>query len=76
MGERFQELRQARGFSQSELAKVAGLPVSSLKNWEQGRREPLLSAAYQLAKALGITLDHLAGTVFKDAPAKKSKRKK
>lgn len=66
MGARFQELRQAKGLSQSQLAKAAGLPTSTLKNWEQGRREPLFSAAYQLARALGISLDELASKLFEE----------
>jgi transcriptional regulator with XRE-family HTH domain len=68
MGERLQELRQAKGLSQSQLAKATGVPVGSLKNWEQGIRLPRLDAAWQLAKALGITLDELAGKVFESPP--------
>lgn len=68
MGIVLQELRQAKGLSQSQLAKAAGLPTSTLKNWEQGRREPLLSAAYQLAQALGISLDEMAAKLFRTTP--------
>jgi transcriptional regulator with XRE-family HTH domain len=71
MGERLQRLRQAAGLSQSQLARAAGVPAGSLKNWEQGRRLPQLDAAYRLAKAIGVSLDELAGQVFEDgAPAK------
>src|SRR4051812_249569 len=31
------------------------------RHWESGRREPLLSAAARLAKALGCSFDELAG---------------
>src|SRR4051794_10371452 len=68
MGQRLQDLRLAKGLSQSQLAKLAGVPTSSLKNWEQGRREPLLSAARQLALALGITLDTLAHELCEPTP--------
>ena len=50
MGIRFQELRQEKGLSQSELARAAGVPLASLKNWEQGRRMPAFDAAFKLAK--------------------------
>jgi transcriptional regulator with XRE-family HTH domain len=64
MGQKLYELREARGLTQGELAAMAGLPVGSLRNWEQGLRLPQLDAAWQLAQALGISLDTLAGGVF------------
>jgi putative transcriptional regulator len=61
MGERLRKLRQAAGLSQAELAARAGLTVDSVQNWEQGRSEPSLSRAARLARALGTSLDELAG---------------
>jgi transcriptional regulator with XRE-family HTH domain len=61
MGERLQRLRLAAGFSQSQLARKAGVPVATLKNWEQDRRGPRLETAVLVAQALGISLDVLAG---------------
>jgi transcriptional regulator with XRE-family HTH domain len=50
-------------------------PPGSLKNWEQGRRLPQLDAAYRLARAVGVSLDELAGQVFEEgAPAKSDGR--
>jgi transcriptional regulator with XRE-family HTH domain len=60
MGERLQRLRLARGMSQSELSEAAGVPIGTLRNWEYGRRTPLLDAAARIAVALGVTLDELA----------------
>ncbi|WP_413736554.1 NadS family protein [Sodalis sp. RH21] len=34
------EIRQATGLSQSGFAKLIAVSVDTLKNWEQGRREP------------------------------------
>lgn len=76
MGLRLQELRHEKGLSQAQLAKVAGVPAASLRNWEQGRRLPMLDAAFKIAKALGITLDELAGKVFETTPEKKTGKKK
>lgn len=76
MGQRLQELRLKAGLSQSQLARTAGVPVGSLKNWEQGRRLPQLDAAWRLANALGISLDELAGKVFEPAPTEPSKPSK
>jgi transcriptional regulator with XRE-family HTH domain len=71
MGQRLQQLRIAAEMSQPQLARAAGVPVSSLRNWEQGRRVPLFDAAIRLAVALGCTLDELAGI----GPAEEKKGK-
>jgi transcriptional regulator with XRE-family HTH domain len=68
MGQRLQELRERAGLTQPALAEAAGVPVGSLRNWEQGLVLPQLPAAYRLAKALSITLDELAGKVFEEKP--------
>jgi transcriptional regulator with XRE-family HTH domain len=69
IGERLQRLRQAAGFSQSQLAKAADVPVGTLRNWEQGRRVPLLDAAGRLAKALGVSVDALVSDASAVSPA-------
>jgi transcriptional regulator with XRE-family HTH domain len=69
MGQRLQQLRQAKEMTQTELAEAAGVPVGTLRCWEQGRRVPLFDAAIRLARALGVSLDELAGEV----PAKEKK---
>jgi transcriptional regulator with XRE-family HTH domain len=78
MGNRLKQLRQQKGMSQAELAKAAGVPFGSLRNWEYGRRTPLLDAAARIAQALGVTLDELAGISNPEVPpaAKKGKPKK
>ncbi len=61
MGGRFKRLREQAGFSQSGLAEATGIPNGTIKNWEQDRRVPRLDHAMMVAKALGISLDTLAG---------------
>lgn len=56
---RLREMRQSKGLSQAELAKAAGVPVATLRDLEQDRREPRLSTAEKLADALGTSLDSL-----------------
>ena len=34
------EVRAATGLSQAKFAKVIDVPVGTLRNWEQGRRDP------------------------------------
>jgi transcriptional regulator with XRE-family HTH domain len=60
-GERLKALRERAGLSQPQLAAAAELPLTTLRNWEQGRREPLASAIVRLAKALGVSADVLLG---------------
>jgi len=70
---RIQEFRLAKGLSQSQLAKAAGIPFRSLQNYEQGHRPTPLEKAAKLAKALGVSLDDLAGITTVAAPKKKGK---
>ncbi|EGN74636.1 Putative transcriptional regulator [Idiomarina sp. A28L] len=37
---RVKRIRQAVNLSQPKFAKLIGVEVSTLRNWEQGRREP------------------------------------
>jgi transcriptional regulator with XRE-family HTH domain len=69
---RMKRLREASGLSQPQAARAAGVPVGTLRGWEQGRRVPTLEAATRLAQAIGVSLDELAGADG-DAPAKPAK---
>lgn len=46
------EARKKSGLSQSEFAKLLGVSVRTLQDWEQGRRQPTRAAAslIQIAK--------------------------
>ena len=69
MGGRLQELRQAAGMSQSQLARAANVPIGTLRNWEQDRRTPLFDTAARVARSLGVSLDELY-----EEPAAKRRR--
>ncbi len=62
--DKLQKLCALRGLDQSELAIRVGLSKSSISRILSGAQEPKLRLAYDLAKALGVTLDYLVG----DAP--------
>ena len=62
--DKLQKLCALRGLDQSELASRVGLSKSSISRILSGAQEPKLRLAYDLAKALGVTLDYLVG----DAP--------
>ena len=53
--EQVRAIRNRVGKSQSEFAKMLGVPTSTLQNWEQGRREPSGSATTLLRMASQAT---------------------
>ncbi len=58
--ERLRRLRRERGITQAALAELSGIPLGTLRDYEQGRRDPLLSNAARIATALGVFVDELA----------------
>jgi transcriptional regulator with XRE-family HTH domain len=65
---RVRALRLAAGMTQQQLAVAAGLALGGLAQIEQGTtRDPRVSTLRALAKALGVTLDELAGEDDPDA---------
>ena len=57
--EKLQKLCALRGLDQSTLAGKVGLSKSSISRILSGVQEPKLRLAYDLARALGVTLDYL-----------------
>jgi transcriptional regulator with XRE-family HTH domain len=68
---KLQELRERAELSQSGLAQASGIPVWTVRGYEQGRREPSWDVLFKLAAALGVTCDAFADCV--DTPAGKPK---
>jgi putative transcriptional regulator len=68
---RLRELRLARGLSREELAGLAGLGRGTVRDYEQGHREPTLKSAIRLAEALGVSVDEFRN----DAPGEAGKGK-
>ena len=59
-GRHLRALREGAGLSRSELAREAGVPVSTLRNWEGDRGFPGLPALLRLAGALGVPVERFA----------------
>src|SRR5262245_51382394 len=59
--ERLKELRVGAGWTQLELADRSGVPVGTIRDYEQGKRDPLLPSAQKLARALGLSLSAFDG---------------
>lgn len=66
IAERLKAARADRGWTLEALAGHTNIPVSSLSEFENGRREPRLSHLETLAKAYGVTVS----SFFQDEEAK------
>jgi XRE family transcriptional regulator, regulator of sulfur utilization len=63
LSERFasnlKQLRDARGMTQQQMAKLAGLPRATWANLESGEANPTLFVLHRVALALQITIEEL-----------------
>jgi XRE family transcriptional regulator, regulator of sulfur utilization len=53
------QLREARGLTQQQMAKLAGMPRATWTHLESGDGNPTLSVLYRAAQALGVSLEEL-----------------
>ena len=54
------QLREARGWTQLELAYRLGVTPVTIYSWERGRTEPRVSQFRQLARLFGVSMDDIA----------------
>jgi transcriptional regulator with XRE-family HTH domain len=54
--EKLKALRTAAGWTQAEFAEKCGVPLGTIRDYEQGKRDPSLSAVLKLARGLGVSL--------------------
>ena len=55
IGERIKFYREKRGFSQSELAKIAGIPLGTFQKYEIDYRNPKKETLEKIAFALNVS---------------------
>jgi molybdate-binding protein/DNA-binding XRE family transcriptional regulator len=60
-GARLRMARQQRGFSQQQLAGMAGVSRQAVSSVEAGHSDPSLRVALVLSRALGMTVEELFG---------------
>ena len=53
------QLRNARGFTQQQMARLSGLPRATWSNLESGSANPTLAVLHRVAGALQISLEEL-----------------
>ena len=74
--DKLKELRETAGLTQQELADNAGMTLHSIRNHEQGQRNPSWPAVVQLARALGVPTDEFASCDLDDEETKPRRRKR
>ncbi len=73
---RLKELRRQAGLSQPQLAERSGVSVGTIRQFEQGRREPTYATLVKLVEGLAVSLaafEPPAG-VIRQAPAMRSRK--
>jgi transcriptional regulator with XRE-family HTH domain len=53
------QLREARGLTQQQMAKIAGVPRATWANLESGDANPTLSVLHRVAMALQLSIEEL-----------------
>lgn len=79
-GKLLKELREAKGWSQKQLAEVASISQQAIAHWEIGEREPSASNLFALCRALGVSCEKFAtaaeGEIPEPTPSKPRGRPK
>lgn len=60
-GKIISDLRESKGWNQSELADKSGVSRVMIGKYERGDAVPSLDAAKKIADAFGVSLDYLVG---------------
>ena len=58
---RIGEAREARGWTQEQLAQAIGTTQQTIQRWESGQTDPQVSKVEAISKTLGITMSFLLG---------------
>jgi transcriptional regulator with XRE-family HTH domain len=61
LSDNLRSLREARGLSQEQMAKLAGIPRPTWTHLESGAANPTLSVLVKVANALQVRLEELIG---------------
>ena len=61
LGQRINELRTARGWSQVDLAKRLGITKQTVSNWENDNILPSIEMLIRLSETFGVSTDYILG---------------
>ncbi len=57
--EKLSKLRNNKGLTQKEMAKMAGIGIAQLRRYEGGKSSPTLKVIKNISKTLGVSADEL-----------------
>ena len=58
MYEKYVELRDSRGVTDYEVAKVTGIGSSTFSDWKSGRSKPGTEKLYKISKYFGVPIEY------------------
>ena len=67
IAEKIKRLREARGWTQAELARRLGVTRNGVNSWEQGLSMPSPACLVELAKVFSVSTDYLLGVESLDS---------
>ena len=59
MKNRIEEIRNAKGIRQDELAKLMGVSRQTISSLENGRYNPSIMLAYKISQYFGMTIEEV-----------------
>lgn len=74
--QRLKELRLQAGLSQAALSELCGLGKDTVRQFENGRREPAFDTLVKLATGLGVSLAAFDPPEEEEKPAPRKRRRK
>ena len=60
------ELRNEKGLTQREIAKIFNVSQGTYKNWENGKTQPSIEQLVTIADFFGVSIDYLVGREGED----------
>ena len=66
MKNRIEEIRNAKGIRQDDLARQMGVSRQTISSLENGRYNPSILLAHKIAKFFGMTIEEVF--IFEDLP--------
>lgn len=64
--DRLKETRESKGYSQSQIAELIGVPLLTYQNYESGIEKPDIFILRNLVLTLDTTADELLGLIGKN----------
>jgi transcriptional regulator with XRE-family HTH domain len=62
LGANVRQLREARGMTQEQMARLSSVPRATWSNMESGTANPTLTVLHRIARALQVPLEELTST--------------